>query len=345
MTLSGALADVLVLDVLQVLSVTARSGILTIEQADQRVELTFASGRLITARLDPPRYHLASYFLEQGWIDFETLHEALKRQAHDQERRLTGQILIEMGALTHEQLVVGLQHHVREVLSELLSWTRGGFRFEPRGADIVSDLERLGVGIDGDDLRRLAAEVRGEGDSQGPRDPTTGFARPLDEASWLAQPRLALIVTDDLLIRHGLDLRLRSHAFALVAVSGVQQVDDLLLATGDPEPVLVVDLDRVGRERTGALQSFHSLRKLRDHWPNLRIVTFGRRVPESFYRFMLHSEVAFHLPRVDPQAEEDIRVVRDFIDVLERLVTQEAPRLSNAPPSSVAKSDSRSDSG
>ena len=333
MTISGVLSDVLLLDVLQVLSVTARTGKLVVEQPDQRVELTFGSGRLVTARLDPPRYHLASYFLDKGWMDFDALHEALKRQSREEHRRLTGQILIEMGVLTHEQLVAGLQHHVREVLCELLSWTRGSFYFEPLAAELVSDLERLGVGFDGDDLRRLAAETQGEGNS--PRDPSTGFGRPLDDASWLAKPRLALIVTDDLLVRHGLELRLRSHAFALVATPGVQQVDDLLLATGDPEPVLIVDLDLVGRERTEALQAFHALRKLRDHWPNLRLLTFGRQVPEAFYRFVLRGRVAFHLPRVSAVDEEDIRVVRDFIEVLGQLALGEDGRSSDVPPSSL----------
>jgi hypothetical protein len=333
MTIAGALSDVLLLDVLQVLSVTARTGKLVVEQPDQRVELTFATGRLVTARLEPPRYHLASYFLEQGWIDFEALHEALKRQAREEYRRLTGQILIEMGVLTHEQLVTGLQHHVHEVLCELLSWTRGSFRFEPLGANLVNDLEGLGVGLGGDDLRQLATETREQGDS--PRDPSTGFGRSLDDASWLAKPRLSLIVTDDLLVRHGLELRLRSHAFALVATPGVQQVDDLLLATGDPEPVLVVDLDLVGRERTEALQAFHALRKIRDHWPNLRLLTFGRQVPEAFYRFVLRGNVAFHLPRASASAEGDIRVVRDFIEVLGRLVMQDGFRPSDAPAASV----------
>ncbi len=337
MAIEGALSDVLLLDVLQVLGVTARTGRLVVEQVDQRVELTFASGRLVTARLDPPRYHLASHFLDQGWIDFDTLHEALKRQGREEYHRLTGQILIEMGALTPEQLAAGLQHHVREVLCELLSWTRGAFHFETLEADAVRELEQLGVGLDTDELRRLAADARDE-DPEAPRDPSTGFGRPLDDASWLSKPRLALIVTDDLLVRHGLELRLRANAFALVATPGVQQVPDLLLATDDPEPVLLVDLDLIGRERTGALQAFHSLRKLRERWPNLRILMFGRQVPEGFYRFVLRERLDCHVPRATARAEEDIRVVRDFIEVLGRLVTDENRRASDYPRDSIVLS-------
>ena len=333
-TISGDLADVSLVDVLQVIGVTERSGVLTVQQAEQRVSLTFNRGRIVIAQLDPPRHHLASYFLRQGWIDFETLHEALRRQGEAETYQLVGQILIEMGALDRKQLVAGLQHHVREVIAEMLAWNRGTFTFDDEGPNAPHDHERLGVGLTGDELRGLAEEARSLHKSapDSTRDPTTGFARALGDASWLAKPRLALVVTDDLLIHHGLELRLRSEAFALVASPGLQEVGGLLLASGDPGPSLLIDLDLIGRSRTTALQAFHWLRRWRREWPNLRLFTFGRRVPEGFYQFILRSPVSFHVPRATPQAEADIHVLRDFIEVL----TRQLVRGSTPPPRGLA---------
>ncbi|GEM_PF-1557439 len=333
----GHLADVALLDVLQVLRVTERTGRLVIERAEERAMITYVGGRIVMAQLHPPRHHLASYFLDRGWIAFDTLHEALRRQREDAEHRLIGQVLIDMGALTPDQLRVGLDLQVRAVLSEVLGWNFGAFELQGLAAENVAGLEGPGVVVEVDELRRLAAaaaETASASSEEARRDPAAAEPRPLGDASWLAQPRLALIATDDLLILHGLELRLRSSGFALVSVPGLDGIGPLLLASEDPDPTLIVDLDLLARTRTLALRTFQRLRRLRRRWPNLQVVTFGRQVPESFFQFLLRSPVAFHVPRASVRAESDIHVLRDFIEVLARTLGEEVASslLSGAPP-------------
>jgi len=333
----GLVADVPLLDVLQVLRVTERTGLLVVERAEERAMITYVAGRVLSAQLHPPRHHLASFFLDRGWIDFDTLHEALRRQLDDAGRRLIGQILIDMGALTAGQLGVGLDLQVRAVLAEVLGWSFGAFELQPVGPELGTKLSGPGVVIETEELRRLAAEAAetaGAASDQAARDPAAAGPRPLGDASWLAQPRLALVATDDLLIRHGLELRLRSTGFALVTVPGLDGIVPLLLASDDPEPTLIVDLDLLARTRTLALRTFHRVRRLRRQWPNLQVVTFGRQVPESFFQFLLRTPVAFHVPRASLRAESDIRVLRDFIEVLARTLGEEVvnSRLSGTPP-------------
>lgn len=331
----GTLADIPLADVLQVLRVTERTGVLALERAEERATLTYVAGRIASAQLHPPRHHLASYFLDRGWIDFDTLHGALRRQLDEAPHRLIGQILVETGALTAEQLGAGLELQVRAVLSEILGWSFGAFALKEVPPDLVAQLESASVRIEPEELQRLAAAARDgpDGPGEATRDPAAAEPRSVRDASWLAQPRLALIATDDLLIRHGLELRLRSAGFALVSIPGLDGIGPLLLASDDPEPTLFVDLDLSAHTRTQALRAFHRLRRLRRNWPNLRLVTFGRQVPETFYQFLLRCRIAFHVPRATVRAEGDIRIVRDFIEVLARTLGDDmtSARLS-APP-------------
>ncbi len=343
----GLVADVPLVDVLQVLRVTERTGLLAIERGEERASITYVAGRIVVAQLYPPRHHLASYFLDRRWIDFDTLHEALRRQLDDSERRLIGQILVEMGALTPEKLGVGLDLQVRAVLAEVLGWSFGAFELQEVSPEIVTKLEGPSVVVETAELRRLAAEAAeaaSAASAEAGRDPTAAGPPPLGDASWLAQPRLAFIATADLLIRHGLELRLRSSGIALVTVPGLDGIGPVLLASDDPEPTLIVDLDLLARTRTLALRAFHRLRRLRRKWPNLQVVTFGRQVPDSFFQFLLRSPIAFHVPRASLRAESDIHVLRDFIEVLARTLGDEVAntQLSGAPPR-ISRAPSRAE--
>jgi hypothetical protein len=318
----GTLADVSLLDLLQVFGVTERSGLLVVEHADERLSLTLRQGRVVTAQLSPPRHHLAGYFLRNGWIDFETLHEALRRQGASEHRRRIGEILVEMGALTREQLAAGLEHQVRGVLADVLDWTFGLFHLVEEPADALSTPDLVGVRYGIEDLARLAGR-----DASGQRAatdvPAIPSAAPAGDASWLARARLAIVFTDDILVRHGLELRLRSIGCAVFGLGALEEIGPMLLASEDPEPTLIVDLDLVAGNRTQALRTFHRLRRLRRQWPNLRLVTFGRSVPDTFFPFLLRSKVLFHVPRASAAAESDIRLVQDFVEVLARQIDDE----------------------
>ncbi|MBN2196849.1 MAG: DUF4388 domain-containing protein [Polyangiaceae bacterium] len=340
-SISGTLADVTLADVLQVLGVTEKSGALVVDHSEERASITFRGGRIVTAQLDPPRYHLASYFLDRGWIDFETLHDALRRQASSDHHELIGQILVELGALTPAKLAAGLEYQIRAVLSEVFGWSFGAFEFTDGAMPAAGEYDYEGIRVDDAELRlAVTSATRPSNASPGESScgPSPAIGIPSGDASWLAKPRLALIATDDLLIRHGLELRLRSEGFALLTVPGLEGVGPLLLASDDPEPSLVVDLDLVARTRTQALQAFHRLRRLRRQWPNLQLVTFGRQVPESFYQFVLRSGITFHVPRTPTHAENDIRIVRDFIEVLAQKLF-EGPNASTEEP--LPRSSSR----
>jgi hypothetical protein len=323
MGLSGSLEDITLVDVLQVLGITAQSGRLVVTSQGRRAELLFAAGRVLTAQFTPPRRHLASYYLERGFLDFDSLHRALVAQSKASRHQLVGQILLEMGALTREQLLQGLRLHVRESVAVMLGWKRGEFAFDDRPPD--PDLppghsERLGIGLDAEELRELALAARGESQD----------IEPPDGASWPVRARLAVLLSDDVLVQHGLELVLRADAFSVVTVPDLHEVNAYLLASEDQHPSLLVDLDHLAKTLAPQL-ALTTVKGLRRSWPNLSVLTFGRDFPPAFYPLLREPIGATHVPRSSIAAEESVDVVREFIDAIGLGVVRARDRAINRP--------------
>jgi hypothetical protein len=318
MGFSGTLDDVALVDVLQVLGVTTQTGVLVVRRGSSRAEVEFDAGRVLTVQLYPPRRHLASTFLERGWIDFETLHDALVRQSTADRHQLLGQILVERGALTREQLLQGLRGHVRDTVVSLLRWDRGSYEFREQAAtaDVPrGDGRRLGVGLDADELARLVAEARARSDEE-PLDP------PPDTASWPVRARLAIALVPDVLVRHGLETSLQAEAFSLVHVTRLEDVTGALLAGEDQHPTLVVDVDPLIGSLREAQATGDALGELQRRWPNFSVVSFGRVQSSALYELLRATEFAFHVPRPSREAEADLATLRDFIETLAATVAR-----------------------
>lgn len=331
MGFSGTLEDVRVLDVVEVLSITTQTGVLTVARPGQRAELAYLDGAIMTAQLQPERDHLAGYFLRRGWIDFSTLHAALHRQAHDDSRLLVGQILMELGALSVEQLAEGLGRHVRAVLTRLLSWDCGEFSFDTRirlAAAGLGGAAPVTISISKDELHRLAEQARSapeDIEASPPQPAMSDLSRLLEAAIRPVPGRLVVLLTDDVLVRYGLEVSLHLDPFVLSVATGVDELDQLLLASEDPQPTLAIDLDALTRSLDGPKETLVVIRRLCRQWPNVKLLSFGREVPQSFYPLVQQVNVAFHLPRPSAEAERDLDVTTEFVEALARIV-EHTPR-------------------
>ncbi len=327
MMLSGHLQDVRPVDVLEVLSITKQCGALTIERGAQRARLLFADGDLLTAEMVPQFRHLTSYFVKRGWVDFPVLHRALEQQATAVPHELIGQVLLDIGALSEQQLIEGLKYHAQGVLGEVVRWTEGTFRFEPDPGSTSPPARPARVGIALDRILLRSALHPGSSVPPGHRvslAPKHGgeLARLVEEVIRPAAGRLLIVVTDDLLVLFGLELSLRDAPVSAVQLVDATDATQLLLASDDEHPVLALDLDLMSRLGRNSLRVFHTLRQLRRQWPNLRIISFGRDVPEAYYSFLQHGHVTFHLPRPNSGAEANSAVVHDFIEALAKVIAR-----------------------
>ena len=147
MSLVGNLAQFSLADLLQILAGGGHSGKISLTRIDKQGVIVLREGRVIYAASTSVRDTLGSILVARGQIAEDQLLAALERQHRDDAERRLGNVLVEMGALTTEQLHEAVRWQVSKVLAEFLAWNDAYFRFEPLEipdkGEIEVDLEDL----------------------------------------------------------------------------------------------------------------------------------------------------------------------------------------------------------
>lgn len=131
MAIEGPLHELGLEDVLQLLDLTRKTGVLRINSERHRdhVELHFEEGALFLVRRKRPIRRLAEHLVTAGKITEGELQRALVLKREHPER-LIGHILVEMGSLSQAELERQLRFHLEESVYDLLAWREGEFRFD-----------------------------------------------------------------------------------------------------------------------------------------------------------------------------------------------------------------------
>lgn len=148
MAIEGPLEELSIQDVLQLLELAHKTGVLTIrsDRLNDEAIVHFSRGAIVFAvRRRSPR-RLGQLLIRMGRLTQRELDHALEMQRADPTRRLA-EILLEMGSISEEELERQLRFQMEETIYELMGWDEGYFRFEER--------EEIGRG-------RLLARVRVE---------------------------------------------------------------------------------------------------------------------------------------------------------------------------------------
>jgi hypothetical protein len=128
---------------LQTLSVGAASGRLTLTRLDRHAVLVLRRGRVVYAAGGSAGETLAVRLLREKLVDEADLMAALDRQYDGTGFKRLGDVLVEMGLLAEGTLQAVVRRRMEELVSELLAWKGGFFRFEPAtgtDADVEVDL-------------------------------------------------------------------------------------------------------------------------------------------------------------------------------------------------------------
>jgi len=130
MSLVGKLEDLGLAEILQVLSVSEKTGKLTLTCRDGSGLIVFRKGRIIYTASNSAREAFGHILVCRKLIDEAMLTKALQLQHHSREEKRLGSILIEMKAVTAHDLEVVLRQQTEKIISELLGWKVGFFKFE-----------------------------------------------------------------------------------------------------------------------------------------------------------------------------------------------------------------------
>jgi tetratricopeptide (TPR) repeat protein len=133
MAIEGPLKELSIQDVLQLLDLAHKTGVLTIrsETLDDEAIVHFSKGAIVFAVRRRSTRRLGQMLIRAGRLTQRELDSALELQRRDPTRRLA-EILLEMGSITEEELEKQLRFQMEETIYEVMSWSEGYFKFEER---------------------------------------------------------------------------------------------------------------------------------------------------------------------------------------------------------------------
>jgi diguanylate cyclase (GGDEF)-like protein len=185
MSLSGQLGTFSLVDLLQLIDMGGHSGRLILRAAKQEAGLSFYRGRIFSAwGGGTPR--IGELLVDSGVLDAGTLDDAIRIQGLEEDKRPLGQILVEAGGLTSQELCHAVETHIKKVIGVVTGWVDGSFSFEASDsvptddasvlpADVVSSLNL--------DTQAVLLDVMRAFDERGREEPVEPDPE-LDEEEW-----------------------------------------------------------------------------------------------------------------------------------------------------------------
>ena len=126
--LSGNFRTVPLSDLLQLISTSGKTGMLSVTREEQRREIYFIKGNIVHASSSGSEEELlGSIILNRKSIEKSDLERALSLQKIT--RKKLGTILSEMGLISREELLEFLRFQLEEIVYRLFGWNVGEFVF------------------------------------------------------------------------------------------------------------------------------------------------------------------------------------------------------------------------
>lgn len=131
MAIEGPLKEFGIQDILQMLDLAHKTGVLTVRSQRMMDEAVvhLREGELVFASRRRSMRLLGQQLLREGKLTERELERALELQRDDPKQRL-GAILVEMGSVDRGELERQLRFQIEETIYDLLSWDEGHFVFE-----------------------------------------------------------------------------------------------------------------------------------------------------------------------------------------------------------------------
>ncbi|TYP00127.1 response regulator receiver domain-containing protein [Geothermobacter ehrlichii] len=130
MSLVGNLEDLGLGDILQIVSLSRKSGVLRLRSHDREGTIVFFNGQVIRATSSQHRENLGHLLLQRGMVDADTLRQALTLQKRMADPPRLGVILAEHFQVDSELVEQAVKEQIEKVVYSFFSWNEGTFAFE-----------------------------------------------------------------------------------------------------------------------------------------------------------------------------------------------------------------------
>jgi CheY-like chemotaxis protein len=357
MSLVGNLVDLGLGEILQIVSLSRKSGVLQLNSLDRDGRVIFHDGQVIRASASTFPENIGDLVVRTGMADIETLKKALVIQHESDDDRRVGDILVSDFGVDREAIDTAVREQVEKIVYSFFSWDEGAFSFElgdpgelaattldplqfmldsglnpqwlaMEGSRILDEKRHRGEDVDerGEsliDIDQLLAEVKGEmpvkTSSEGP-----------DAAIIATKPERKFIVVDDDPGTAEKIASLLQERKAQVHVFTNYNCFLESVSQADPATTtLVIDLIMPRRDGSGVLGGLELLEEVRAQYPDFQVLVMSdhpnREAEQSVRNFGVPT--LFPKPKKDDVLDERGRagliVLVDAILALDEATSEE----------------------
>ena len=129
MSLRGNLKDFGISEIIQLLSLSHKTGVLTII-TEEEGHIYFKNGECYFASSTKYRKPIGQRLIETGLISKSHLVEALKEQKKGSGSKRLGRVLLDQGLVESESLEIFVTEQIWDAFLDILSWKEGEFAFD-----------------------------------------------------------------------------------------------------------------------------------------------------------------------------------------------------------------------
>lgn len=256
MSLVGRLEDLGLGEILQIVALSGKSGILHIKSNNRIGKIYFYKGKVIKAFSDAYRINLGELLVRKKIVNNETIKNALQRQKELNYREKLGTILINDFKIPREKIEECVIELIEKTVFSLFYWTEGEFKFELTD-EIESEAIKLdllqydltqGKGINPQFLAmegsRIIDESRKEGnlaepvitEFKQPEEPSYDITKPYSKVT--IKPKIVYI--DDFTpFRIGVKKLLEDNSFECHSFESLESAIDFI-NVNDKSPILLI---------------------------------------------------------------------------------------------------------
>lgn len=131
MAFTGELEHLPIVDVIQLMNSTRKTGVLSVKGRKGESQLVFKDGYIVSASHLNNSVRIGGLLVDMGLISPEQLEQGLQKQQHDgADRRPLAITLIELGLLSEKDAYKGLQQLIEMTVVEILTWKTGRFTLD-----------------------------------------------------------------------------------------------------------------------------------------------------------------------------------------------------------------------
>jgi len=165
LALKGKLEDMPVVDVLQFIYASRRSGTLHLESRDRRGFVVFRDGNIAQASTNAAENNLGNILAAKRLITDRDLTRAVDAQRSEYKDMPFGRVLVRMGILSDEEVKAAVVEQIEAAIRDFVLWLDGDFVFELGGRgrpadDVAVSVEGIIPGVNVDTQHLLLECIR-----------------------------------------------------------------------------------------------------------------------------------------------------------------------------------------